>query len=384
MTLPSGDVLRILENRIKEKGEELSERAHRYGEGRIRITSYMENLGYPGLFGYDMNRTFTDPAFALETELRQRLFWLDNSIDDSLPDLRIGASTGAYYDMTLFGLAITHTPDGVPCFAPHPLGEEPDLSLIKPFEFYSTGVMPDLIEQYDGMRKVAAEVYEGKLDIGFPSFVRGPLDIGMTLRGYDNFVIDAVDRPEFVRELLSFIVDQRRRYNQERRVFLGEEMPNRPATAIADDWINVPFISPELFEEFILPSYRKIQSGEGEVTGFHTCGRLEPLVLQLLEAFPGIRNLDVAGWNDLEVINRQVDLSIDFSLSIVNTFVLAGSDEEHMRLLKKIAAVAERRNVSVSVQAIVKLLPTYDETLQRMNRFIAKSREFFADSVSKN
>ena len=54
----------------------------------------MENLGWPGLFGYDMNRIFSDPDFALETELRQRLFGAGNSIDDSPPDLRVGVTAG--------------------------------------------------------------------------------------------------------------------------------------------------------------------------------------------------------------------------------------------------------------------------------------------------
>ena len=101
--------------------------------------------------------------------------------------------------------------DGVPCFEPHAIGETPDLSLIKPFDFHSTGVMPGLIEQYDRMREIAVDVYDGKLDISFPSFGRGPLDISITLRGYNRFVIDAVERPDFVHELLSFVVNQRRR-----------------------------------------------------------------------------------------------------------------------------------------------------------------------------
>ena len=384
MTIPAEDLVNVLEERIRTKAEELSERDRSYGKNRIRISSYMENLGWPGLFGYDMNRVFNDPDFAFEMELRQRLFWADNSLDDSMPDLRVGATAGVYFDMTLFGLSITHTSDGVPCFASHPLGECADLSLLKPFDFRTTGAMPGLIEQYDRMRVISADLYGGKLDIGFPSFGRGPLDICITLRGYDRFVIDAVERPAFVHELLGFIVNERRRWNRERRSFLGEPAPDRQTTAISDDWVNAPFISPELFNDFVLPAYREICRGEGDVTGFHTCGNLEPFVLQLLETFPGIRNLDVGGWNDMQLLDRLIDPSIRFSLSLVNTFVLKGTDEEHRRLLNDIAAVAESRSVSVCVQAIVKMHPTYDETLHRMNRFIKTARDIFANAASKN
>ena len=384
ITVPAEDLLHVLEERIRSKAEELSERDRRYGENRIRISSYMENIGWPGLFGYDMNRVFNDPDFAFEMELRQHLFWADNSLDDSMPDLRVSATAGVYFDATLFGLSVTHTPDGVPCFGSPPLGERPDLSFLKPFDFHTTGVMPGLIQQYDRMREISEDLHDGKLDIGFPSFDRGPLDIYITMRGYENFVIDAVERSAFVHELMSFIMNERRRWNTERRTFLGEPTPDHPTIRVADDWVNAPFISPVLFEDVVLPAYREIRRGEGEVTDFHTCGRMEPFVLRLLETFPGIRNLDVGGWNDKKLLDRLVDPSIRFSLSLKNTFVLAGSDEEHRRLLNEIAALADRRSVSVCVQAIVKLLPTYDETLHRMNQFIEKARDIFANAVSKN
>src|SRR5450759_4533102 len=127
MAIPADRLLDALEERIERKKAVLEERDGRYGGGRIWIGSYMENLGWPNLFGYDMNRVFADPALAIEMELRQRILWLDNSLDDGNTGLWMGATVGMYYDITLFGQEVRHTPGGVPEFQPHPLARQPDL-----------------------------------------------------------------------------------------------------------------------------------------------------------------------------------------------------------------------------------------------------------------
>ena len=122
MSIPSDRLPEALEERIHRKQAVLEERQKTFGD-RIYIHSYMENIGWPELFGYDMNRVFSDAAFAMEMELRQRIFWADNSLDDALPGLWMQATVGMYYDITLFGEVVTHTPQGVPLFGRHPIAD---------------------------------------------------------------------------------------------------------------------------------------------------------------------------------------------------------------------------------------------------------------------
>src|SRR5450759_3574907 len=90
MAIPADRLLDALEERIERKKAVLAERDRRYGGGRIWIGSYMENLGWPDLFNYDMNRVFADPAFAIEMEFRQRILWLDIvQPQDALEELHI-------------------------------------------------------------------------------------------------------------------------------------------------------------------------------------------------------------------------------------------------------------------------------------------------------
>lgn len=378
MTIPVDRLVEALEERIARKKAVLEERDGRYGGGRIWIGSYMENLGWPDLFGYDMNRVFADPALAIEMELRQRILWLDNSLDDGNAGLWIGATVGMYYDITLFGQEVRHTPGGVPEFQPHPLAERPDLGLIPPIAFRTSGQMPALLRMYEGMQRLNEERYGGRLTIGFPEFGRGPLDVAMQLRTYAPFVEDTMERPEFVHALLTRIVRERAAWNRERRRFLGLPEPDPPRTRVDDDWVNVPFLSPAAFREFVVPAYRLIGELEGTVEGFHTCGNLVPVVHDLLGVFPAIRSLDVSAWNDFEALDAMLDPGIGFWLAFKNTVVLSGSEAEHRALLEKIARLSKHRKVGVCAQAIVRVCDTWDENFERQNRFIALAREVFA------
>ena len=378
MGIPRGRLLDALKERIEWKRGVLAERDKTHGKDRVRIGSYMENLALPELFGFDMNDLFRDPHLAIEAELRHRIFWVDNSGDDWVPGLDLGATAGMYYDMTLFGAEIRHSPQGVPEFLPHPIAATPDLSILTPFDFHATGAMPALHRQFQAMRQIAQTEYGGQFNVGFPGFGRGPLDIYVQLRGYDNFAADTVERPEFVHQFLATIVAERARYRRLRSEFLGEAPAPNPTAGIDDDWVNVPFISPAIFREFVLPAYRRIQANEGTVNHFHTCGVLVPLVADLLAAFPGITTLDVSGWNDLGRLDEIVDPAVGFQVSFINSFVLAGSAREHRDRLACVARVRRRRAVSACAQAIVRLHDDFAEDLRRMNAFIALAREWLS------
>lgn len=381
LTLPKGELLAALQARIERRAEAVAARDARWCAGgggdrsRVRVISYMENIGWPDLFGFDMNRFFADPDFSVEMQLRQKIFWADNSDDDSAIDLSIQATTGMYYDMTLFGQRIHHTVDGVPEFEPHPLSQvaEPAPASIRPFDFYTTGDMPALIAQYRRMCELSTREYGGLLRVSFPHFHRGPLDVLAQMRGYENLILDMLERPDVVTRFLELIVAERLRFARERQAFLGEPaLP--PTTFVADDWVNVPFISPHMFRRFAVPAYRQIVANEGPVTGFHTCGNFESVVCDLLAAFPHIRRLEVSGWNDVRQLDRIIAPEVGFDIGVINTLVLVGSEADQRAKLEPIAEVSRHRPVQLCAQAMVKL-NSYDETIERMNRFMALARE---------
>jgi hypothetical protein len=279
--------------------------------------------------------------------------------------------------MTLFGQVIRHTAEGVPQFDPHPISVDPRLERIAPFDFHASGEMPVLIARYRRMEELNQRAYGGELRVDFPCFHRGPLDTLVQLRGYDGFIADAADRPELLVEFLDYFTRERLRYAVERQRFLGQ--PRLPdTTAVADDWVNIPFISPAMFRRFVLPVYRRIRAEEGPVTYFHTCGNIEAVAADLLEVFPDMRRLEVSGWNDPRALDRNVPADVAFDLHTINTLVLAAPLEDQRAKLEAFAEVSRRRPVSLCAQSMVKLT-SYEDMLARMNAFMALARRVFAD-----
>lgn len=105
----------------------------------------------------------------------------------------------------------------------------------------------------------------------FGLYTCGPLTIASQLRGSELF-LDFYQQPDYVRQLLDFIVDATIvRIHAHRRFFGLPEIS--PDLFFADDALEM--ISPEMFNEFILPLYRKLKTGltSAERIKIHLCGK---------------------------------------------------------------------------------------------------------------
>jgi uroporphyrinogen-III decarboxylase len=231
--------------------------------------------------------------------------------------------------------------------------------------------------RYRDLKRISEELYGGAVKVSFPAFRRGPLDIYVQLREYQGFIEDCAEDPEYAHRLLDSIVDTRIRYNRLATEFLGEAPPG--IQSMDDDWVNVPFISPAMFDEFAAPAYRKVQKAEGPILRFHTCGVYGPVLGSLLGVYDKLESMDVSGWNDLTDVDGAARADVKFDVAYVNTFVLTGSPEQHRAKLEEAKKVAGRRRINLHSQAIVKLLGTIDDSLVAMNRFIDLARNIMAE-----
>jgi len=373
MSVPINKLADEIKEANMRKRELLALRDAKFGADRPKIGSYMENLTLPDLFGFHMRDYYMDPELAMEIDLRHKLFWLDNSQDDGLQSLDVQAGS-MYYDTTLFGLKINYQRDGVPVFERHALEDDPDISVLKPFDFNLTGEMPMVHNRRLEFQRISNERYGGEVKVNFPKFHRGPLDIYIQLRGYENFISDTLEKPEYARRLLEYIVSERKRYNEQAARFIPAPA-GEPESFVADDWLNVPFISPGIFDSFIAPAYQRIQENEGTVTGFHTCGVYIPLLDTILRIFPKIKNLDVNGWTDFTELDALVPRDMVFNISFINTFILFGSPEEHKEKFAGIKKLLSKRRIGLCASAIVKKIDSVDAAIISMNRFIGLMRE---------
>jgi len=317
------------------------------------------------LFGYDANRLFTDVDFYVEQTLKQKLWRWELFPDDEAPiTLELPAWLSHYPEYTYIGMAVSFDARGVPLLQnDHPLSRRPDLSLLKALDFYGSGWMPRALEWYDAIQKRVGD----RLAVPFNmTWWRGCLDLAIQLRGYENFLIDVIERPQFVHDLMRFLTEQRCRWYEELARHFGVSVS---PTDIGDDWINIPFITPDIFADFVLPRYIEIEAFHGGIRSIHSCGNQAPVQRYLLE----IRSLgafEVSPWTDLDQSLVNIPDDKELVISLHPNDVLCATADEMEQKLRTIAGKCAGRLFQIKTSGLTPITaaPVFVERIQTWTR----------------
>jgi len=321
-----------------------------------------EPIASTELFGYDANVYYSDPYFYIEQTLRQKL-WRWENLDDDIPiSLEIDAKLGYYAEYTFMGMEVSFNRKGVPLIQEdHPLSKSADLKLLKPVDFKTSGWMPRILKWYDDINEISRE----RLKVIFYGWYRGPLDLAMQLRGYNKFIIDAMENPDFIDGLLKFITEQRLRWYDGYCGYFARPMP---AAFISDDWVNIPYITPEIFRDFVLPRYFEIERHQGGVDQIHSCGDQTPIQHDLLK-IKSLKVVEVSPWTDLKKSVENVPPEKPLIISLHPNDVLFASAGEMENKLKFIADTCGKHKYRIGTAG---LTPIFGEDNER--EFIYKIR----------
>jgi hypothetical protein len=341
-------------------------------QARPRLNVGYENpIAWVRLFGYDPVRYFSDPQFRLEWQLRQKL-WAFRQIEDDVPiTCAVPAWLGHYPEYTFFGMHVGVMPHGGPEIqTDHPMTREPALSLLPPVDFRGSGWMPLMIEWYERLIELA----DGRLDIPFFAWNRGCLDLAVQLRGYENLLLDTMARPDFVHDLLKFLTQERCRWHDAAADYLGQ--PVGP-TFVADDWVAVPYISPSIFADFVLPRYLEIEAHHGVFAGFHSCGdqtALHPSMLQIKT----LGTYEVSPWMTVGAALESLPPDKHLGLAVHPNDVVVDALEEMARKHRARAEALRGTERSFSY-GTSGLTPLHDEAdfVRRVNTWLRLAREAF-------
>lgn len=330
--------------------------------------SYLENLGWVQYFKYDMNEFHNNAIFNCKMQIKQKLCQFERFDDDSVLSNWISASTGMYFDYTLLGMKVRHQPDGVPLIqSDHPLVKSPNLSLMKRHDFYTTGEMPNVFRLYDELQSIS----KGQLSVGFPTWGRGPLDMAIQLRGYVQFIDDTRERPQFVHDLMRYIIEERMRWWDAYCKHFNT--PHRGA-GIADDWLYVPFISPSIFRDFVFPYYIELEKYHGHIGGIHSCGDKVPF-FKLFEELKTIGSHEVNHWTDLEAAVRNSSPDKYLGIALLNADVLLATKQDMEAELQRIKKLCEGRSYSITASAIEKVHEDYEYDIRQVQIWIEIARK---------
>ena len=119
---------------------------------------------------------------------------------------------------------------------------------------------------------------------------------GCALRKMQNLLADILLSPEFVHKLMQFITEARKEWVKERAKFLGQKIGKGD---LDDDEVNSPSLSPQQYEEFILPYEKKLCQFHGGIGYWHSCGDTTKL-LNSIRKIPKIDMFHIGPWTDLK------------------------------------------------------------------------------------
>lgn len=328
-------------------------------------------IAWVHLFRYDPRRYFHDPVFNLCQQLRQKL-WRFRNLDDVVPiDNFVPAWLGHYPEYTFFGMHIDVRAHGGPEIqTDHPLTKSPDLAILPSVDFRKSGWMPRMLRWYEDLRELSLN----RLNIGFFAWFRGCLDLAVQLRGYENFLLDTFERPEFIHGLLSLLVAERCRWHQAAADYLGEKIG---PSFVADDWVAVPYISPAIFHEFVLPRYLEIEAFHGTFAGFHSCGDQAPLHPDMLQ-IKTLGCFEVSPWMDLSQAMANLPTDKHLNLAAHPNDVVVDTQEQMARKLQAKADLLSGSGRSYTV-ATSGLTPLQNEAefVTRVNQWVDAARKAF-------
>jgi MtaA/CmuA family methyltransferase len=193
----------------------------------------------------------------------------------------VQAISDPYREAADLGLAVQFPDDGLPV-STHPLLAAPeDLQKLMPVRPEEGRRMSDRI--------AAVELFKTKVGGVIPimGWVEGALAEAADLRGMMNLMIDLRERPEWVKELLEFLVEIEVEFARA-QVRAGAEVIGL-GDAVASQ------ISPAMYREFALPYEQRIFRAVrelGAVARLHICGNTTHLLEDMKRSGADIVDLD--------------------------------------------------------------------------------------------
>lgn len=245
--------------------------------GMILCLAYLRHGEWGSILpGYELHRYYTDPEYYLEFYLRKYIYYFEELQDDRpIPkSIPIFQTT---LELSLFGAETRYFRERNPWISGPVIRDPGDLDRMDYPDFYTSGLMPLVHDFYGRIQEIVGHEFH----VTFPCWRLGLFGTALHLRGIEDFLTDLLLNPDFAHRLMAFVTESRRRWEKQRAEFLGEPISK---AHLGNDDVNVPFLSPRLYAEFVLPYEQELVRYAGGLRYWHSCGnvtRLLPLMRKL-------------------------------------------------------------------------------------------------------
>lgn len=343
--------------------EPITNTAEAYWHGRPReglsfipFTIEPEHEMWGKIIGFNLDEYYNNGSTYLLADLNMKIYRFENFCDDTPIGRTVSMWLGAGFEASLFGMNQKFTPDKDPWLGREPiLKDTKNLDILPEPDFYNSPVMETVHLMYEGMKSMVSEDF----CIVMPEWCRGPFGLACHLRGMDKITIDMIEDPKFVHDLMRFTTDARKKWTKQRADFMRVDI--QPGSLYNDE-VNVPLLSPNFYEKYVLPYEIELSEFYGGITYWHSCGNIVPLQ-KLIQNIPNLEMVHISPWSDLRksVENfKDTDIALEVVLHPLEDVQNASPDQIKARLTS-IRSLAQGLSATVRADGLQNITTIEDD-----------------------
>jgi len=227
---------------------------------RVPIHVWVEGMSgwyLQGKYGLNMAEYFRSHELQAFYQLKERIDTFKELGDDRLEiDTLVGVEGGVVSHPSVIGCKIVFPENDWPWIDVryHPLDTPEKIDDFRVPEISKAGIMPQLIERYEKMKKLVGDLTTVYLHVGNGDPER-PLQMAVYARGYSNLIRDMYTDPQLVHKLLRKMADVGEAIHNFYRDLLGRDLSKCEVVDLYDNFLG--HFSPSLLRKFVLPYYRE-------------------------------------------------------------------------------------------------------------------------------
>jgi hypothetical protein len=344
VTQKQKDDIRRLMDRVDELVETPRNQAKlaHWERYRARVPSYQDpegpmftmDIGLPTMakmLGFNVREFFLDTVTHIRYQMEMRIWQQENLEDDTAIGRGVYVSLSNALEASMVGgeVAYPEMLDPVCLYTKPVVESDADLDRLEKPDFYTSGEAPRAHRMYGEAQDLMHELDDdGDWPVGFPGgYHRGVLGLGLVMRGpQQNIIFDTIDRPEFAHRVFRYVTDFLNDYDVQRAKLTGEPVGT---IGIGNDEVTIPYVSPRLYEEFLLPYELELAEFHGGLTVWHSCGTTSPLV-GLIRRIPNIKQFYTGPWTDVGAVMEAFGDNTPIMIAANTVDDIMSATPEHM------------------------------------------------------
>ena len=309
------------------------------------------------ILGFDTRTYYQDPRAYLTAQLEMKIYHARHFKDDTYIDKSFRLLFAMLLEGTSLGVPYGFTEHGYPWldYLNPPVKAAEDLEALDLPDFYQSGIMPLVRRFYVEM----SEALDDDFLVKFPDWLMGPFGVACELRGFEQFLMDLILNREFTQQLLRFIVEARKSWQQQCDDFLGIE---RTRGVMGNDDVYCPNLSPSLYRDLVLPFEVGLCKHYGGISYWHSCGNTTKL-LDDIASIPVLDLFHCGPWTGVAEACRAWGgrgVPLEIMVEPVDKVQLAAPTEQERYLQGIVAQIPDNVDCYIKVDSleVIRDLPT--------------------------